>query len=186
MRTGRSAGSDGRRAEGSAGARLRLILSDSVREVVAGWRLGWLNRGVRRWCAALLLGVYGLLVGMPLLAMARGPESRLPACCRRAGAHHCAMGMAGMAQGGSGVSDGSGAAEAGGGARWMAPVERCPMWPVPVQSPRGIGFDAVLGAQPGFAVAVCHPGSVVQASSRRRIARERSRHKRGPPSGLTA
>ena len=134
--------------------------------------MGWLNRGVRRWCAALLLGVYGLLLGMPLLAMDRGPESRLPACCRRAGAHHCAMGMGAHAE-----SD---------GARWVAPVTRCPMWPAPVQGPRGVGFDAVMGAQPGFAVPVCHPGSVVQASSRRRIARERSRHKRGPPVGMIA
>lgn len=140
----------------------------------------WLNQGVRRWCAALLLGVYGLLVGMPLLAMGHGAESRLPACCRRAGAHHCAMNMASLGVGGTGLNDGAD------GARWTAPVERCPMWPVPVQGPRGVDFNAVPVVQPGFAVPVCHPGSVVQASSRRRIARERSRHKRGPPAGVIA
>lgn len=133
-----------------------------------------MNRGVRRWCATLLLGVYGLVLGMPLLAMGRGLESRLPACCRRAGMHHCAMNpMMGSGEGST-------------GRRWVGAVERCPMYPVPVEGPRGVGFDAVLGVQAGFAAPVCRSASAVQAGVRGRVARERSRHTRGPPVGMLA
>jgi hypothetical protein len=48
---------------------------------------------MQRALALTLLCIFGLPLASPLLAMTSGndPESRLPACCRRAGAHHCTM-----------------------------------------------------------------------------------------------
>src|SRR5438105_5055463 len=52
------------------------------------------NRAMRRLIAILLLLIPGLPVVSPLMAVAAGRDSALPACCRRNGAHHCDNGDA--------------------------------------------------------------------------------------------
>lgn len=46
---------------------------------------------MRRGFSILLLALFALAPVLP--ALQGGEESRLPACCRRHGAHHCAMSM---------------------------------------------------------------------------------------------
>ena len=53
----------------------------------------WHTRDVQRLCALFLLTLSAWLLVAPL-ATAPREESLLPACCRRAGAHHCMQGLA--------------------------------------------------------------------------------------------
>jgi len=46
---------------------------------------------VRRLSATLLLALFGFSLMGPAV-FASDPESNLPACCRRSGKHHCAIG----------------------------------------------------------------------------------------------
>ncbi len=48
---------------------------------------------MRRLLSLVLLLVFSLPLILPALALAQGPGANLPACCRRHGAHHCAMSM---------------------------------------------------------------------------------------------
>ncbi len=56
--------------------------------LTAGWRNGY-HTGVRRIPAILLLGLFSFSLIEP--AALAEDASRLPACCRREGLHHCAM-----------------------------------------------------------------------------------------------
>jgi len=124
---------------------------------------------LRRFLSIALLAVLGLPLFSPLLALSAGNENNLPACCRRNGKHHCMMSMAEK------ISLGSREQES-----W-APLDSCPYCPTAVlmwhhsdpSVPRAVAISAGL---------VSHPALQAQTESKRRIARERSRHKRGPPS----
>ncbi len=116
----------------------------------------------------VLLLVLGLSLVTPLLASGAADAS-VPACCRRSGRHHCTM-HTGVEVGGQGpvlqTNDGS-----------------CPYCPrfapavhLHVFTVAFMGTDATPLAS--------HPAGLVQTECRWRIARDRSRQKRGPPTLL--
>ena len=128
---------------------------------------------LRRYVAMLLLAVFGLPIVLSSVALGQDPEAGLPACCRRTGTHHCGMSL----------GERTGHAEAALQERvWKAPIERCPYCPA---SPAvSVHLDVLSpGAMPaGFGFAHGPAALIRRAECSRRIARERARHKRGPPS----
>jgi hypothetical protein len=121
---------------------------------------------VRRIAGISLILLYWL--GPLLSLMPASDESRLPACCRRHGAHHCMMNMAERA------------ALEGGEVHFAAPASKCPYYPANLRTAH---------TQASFSLAVfsvnlppvSHPTGVAQSESKRRISCDRSRQKRGPP-----
>jgi hypothetical protein len=123
---------------------------------------------MRRLSASVLLLLFSLsLIGQVAFADA---GSNLPACCRRLGAHHCAMGHPG--------------ATSPGGSLFQDAGRKCPSFPsapaVPVHSHAGLP----PAGQSVFLSAFSHPAGTAQAESRCRISFSRSCPKRGPPSTL--
>lgn len=124
---------------------------------------------LRRLLTILLLAIIGLPYATPLFALARGEDASVPACCRRNGKHHC-TGMASPANAGSEH-------------HFRAPTDLCPMYS------RGTVavHHEVLAPPVGeavFAELTSHPAGMAQVESRWRIARDRSRQKRGPPNTI--
>ena len=64
--------------------------------------------------------------------------------------------------------------------QFNAPVEKCPYYPGAVIASYS-GPYTVPTAEAVFAPLVSHPSGVAQTESKRRISRDRSRLKRGPP-----
>lgn len=128
------------------------------------------NHAVRRLLTILQL----LLLVVPTfwsafsgMNMHGNDESNLPVCCRRSGAHHCAIAASqrvGM--------DGSLSAS--------AIPQHCNYFPkgLPVipHAPVFLAPSAVY-----FSQILSHPACSAQTLARLRIARDRSRQKRGPP-----
>jgi len=118
-----------------------------------------------------MLVVLGGMYAEPLVAAATNdPEANLPACCRKHGKHHCAM-MTSLME-----------ANASGRAQVGATPERCGMYP---RGTAAVG-TTVYGA-PGvsaavYAEVVSHPAVQAQTEARYRLALDRARQKRGPPS----
>lgn len=112
-----------------------------------------------------------LVFSLPLIAPALASvpdQSRLPACCRRDGKHHCAMQMeVGNIPSGSHVL-----------------AEKCPFLTLghtPLLQPHAFPAVSSLAA----AGPVADPAAVVAAAEAGyRIAADRARHKRGPPQQL--
>lgn len=116
----------------------------------------------------LLLVIFGFSPVLPLLATGTPDDASLPACCRRNGKHHCAMQM-----------NASGTAlEAA--PTFRAPQQRCPFAPQASLSVH-TGFLAHTTQAATALVLMSHPASVAQTECKLRIARDRSRQKRGPP-----
>jgi hypothetical protein len=121
---------------------------------------------VRRLLSILLLLVFGLPLASPLLAQS---DASLPACCRRAGKHHCMS----MMDESTGTTD----------HRHVSVVqEKCAYCPavLSISNSPAMGLPVVLllpALQGQSAI-------VMQAKTSQRIAQERARHKRGPPSSL--
>jgi hypothetical protein len=132
---------------------------------------------VRRLLTILLLALCALPAFAPLLALTTPQlrESDLPACCRRNGAHHCAMSMAAM----------STLARDQYRARprsFAPPVEPCPFRTTALApAPPNSGTPGLAAASTLFASLYAHPSGLLQTQCRRRIAQARSRYKRGPP-----
>ncbi|GAA3747153.1 hypothetical protein [Terriglobus aquaticus] len=132
---------------------------------------------MRKILAIVLLLVFGLPSALPLLAAGQD-DAGLPACCRRAGKHHCAMSAEDAAKVLAGAADG----DAKRGVKQMrAAGEACPyrcamLTQTHVQ--QDLGTAASLRWYAGI---VSHPAVQAQTESRWRVARERSRGKRGPP-----
>ena len=126
---------------------------------------------MRRFFSILLLAVFGLPLVSPLFALGKNAEAGLPACCRKDGKHHCMMSMSERAK--LPQDD----------PQWSAPTERCPYYPqATIASHKDLFTPSASDAV--FASLVNHPSGVAQTESKRRISRDRSRQKRGPPTIL--
>ncbi len=124
---------------------------------------------LRKFLSILLLAAFALPFLSPLLAFGSDGEVNLPACCRRAGKHHCAMTMA--------------ESQADAGTHLSTLAEKCPCPPAVVASVHSNTLASPV-AERLFPAGVSHPSSVAQTESLRRVARDRSRQKRGPPARL--
>jgi hypothetical protein len=125
---------------------------------------------VRRLIGITLLLLFSLPLISPVLALGASSEANLPACCRRNGAHHCAMRM-------------HQAESSGNGTTFSAIPQRCPAYPAMVTSVRH-GDLSFYTASLIFAEIVSHPSVKAQTQARARVALDRSRQTRGPPTNL--
>jgi hypothetical protein len=123
---------------------------------------------LRKLIAIALLVVFGLPFAQSLFALTTKSEANLPACCRRNGKHHCMMSMAERAQS---LDDKP---------RIEAPKDKCPYAPATVAVSHH-PTDGVATASAIYAELVSLPSVRPQTESKRRIAQDRSRSKRGPP-----
>jgi hypothetical protein len=114
-----------------------------------------------------LVVLFSLPLITPLLALTGGSDANLPACCRRNGAHHCML-LAGSS---------------GAGVNFSAIPQRCPAYPA-VTTPVHRGDLSLHSAALIFAEIVSHPAIKTQTLARARVAFDRSRQKRGPPTEL--
>jgi hypothetical protein len=95
------------------------------------------------------------------------PQSNLPACCRRNGAHHCAMAAGGAAS----TPDAS--------LRSIGP--RCPAFPIAITAPAGVIVAFLKDSTTIFAGLAGRLSIQFQTEAPSRIAFNRSHQKRGPP-----
>ncbi len=123
---------------------------------------------LRKLITIALLVVFGLPFAQSLFALTPKGDANLPACCRRNGKHHCMMSMAERAQS---LDD---------KARIEAPKDKCPYAPATVAVSHH-PTDGVAAASVVYAELLSHPSVRPHTESKRRIARDRSRSKRGPP-----
>ena len=131
-------------------------------------------QALRRLISILLLAMFGLLFVLPMLVMGQDVEAGLPACCRRNGKHHCMMSL-----------DKRGKLVVSHDSQFKAPAEKCPHCPssiAPAQ-PNPLAEPTLTAAI--FGDLLSHPTGFAQTEARRRISRERSNQKRGPPSHTT-
>jgi hypothetical protein len=123
---------------------------------------------MRKLLALLLLAVFVFPLASPLLAKGTNSSRSALACCKREGKHHC---------------DGAGSqrsVSAQPGAFFTPTPEKCRYRPIAVVT-ADHNLLALTRAESGFALLVAHPSGIAQTESRLRIARDRSRRKRGPP-----
>jgi hypothetical protein len=127
---------------------------------------------LRKLLAILLLAVFAAPLASSLFALMPRSEASLPACCRRAGMHHCTQ----MAEQDSQPTD----------HRHVSVVqEKCPCCPAVLS----LGSVTTLLASPSAPLLLTmlqgQSAIVAQAEVSQRIAHDRARGKRGPPSFLT-
>ena len=123
------------------------------------------HTSVQKLLSLVLLAILGLALAAPALTGGQASESTLPACCRRAGLHHCAMHHN---------------APSPTGTRLATLTERCPFTP----SGPPIAHLAHWSTAPGtrsLALLLTLLIGLAQTECLRRIARDRARGKRGPP-----
>ena len=113
----------------------------------------------------VLLAVLGLTLAAPALTGGQLSESTLPACCRRAGLHHCAMPRN---------------APSPAGTRLAVLTERCPWGPQAAPTAHLASWSPVLSSRTTALLLTLLIG-LAQTESLWRIARDRARGKRGPP-----
>jgi hypothetical protein len=123
---------------------------------------------VRRIISITLLLAFSFALISPLLALGSTPESSLPACCRRGGAHHCMLSAEQIA-----------ALEHG--THFTSVRNKCPMFPVASLTAHHEQL-AFNHASLLFAAVLSHPAQFQQVLAWARVALEGARHKRGPPS----
>jgi hypothetical protein len=121
--------------------------------------------GIGRRLTALFLLLWPVLLP---IAPAPGADSKLPACCRRGGMHHCAMTM--------------GQPESSPG---PALQSRCLFFPNGPAVPVSRTFCLPQASQVIFVGLVSHPPSRLQAETLCRISYSRAGQKRGPPAPLS-
>ena len=129
---------------------------------------------MRRLISILLLAVFGLPFLLPMLAMGQDAEAGLPACCRRNGKHHCMMSM-----------DERGKLVVSHDPQFQAPAEKCPYCPSSVAPAQPNPLAAPMTAAAIFGDLVSHPTGFAQTEAKRRISRDRSNGKRGPPTQIS-
>ena len=125
---------------------------------------------VRRTLSITLLLLLSLPLISPLFALDSTAESRLPACCRMHGTHHCMMSVEETEALLYGV-------------HFTPAPMKCPLFPkalspVPHQT---LFFDQVALL---FGKAFSHPALSRQTEAWARVALGGARHKRGPPVAL--
>jgi hypothetical protein len=123
---------------------------------------------MRRLIGITLLLLFSSPLISPLLALTASTAANLPACCRRNGAHHCMMNMQQAESSSSGIN--------------VSTIpQKCPSYPAAVTSVQH-GDLSLHTASLIFAEIVSHPSVKTQTQARARVALDRSRQKRGPPS----
>ncbi len=124
------------------------------------------NGTVRRVLSIVLLLAFSLPLISPALALTAGSEANLPVCCRRNGAHHCAMKV-----------------RPADGVNLSSIPEHCPAYPAVVTQIRhgDLSFQAASLIVAGI---VSHPAAELQTQARARVALDRGRRQRGPPTDL--
>jgi hypothetical protein len=125
---------------------------------------------VRRLIGITLLLLLSLSLISPVLALGGSSAANLPACCRRNGAHRCMLKMHQAKSSGSGIN-------------LSAIPQKCPAYPAVVTSVQH-GKRSFHAASLIFAEIASHPSVKTQNQARARVAFDRSRHKRGPPTDL--
>jgi hypothetical protein len=128
------------------------------------------HRAVQRACAILLLVFFSFsLIGPEAFV---DSDSKLPACCRRGGKHHCAS----MDPAHKQESAATPAVKA---------TRQCASFPK-TDGVRALSTTTLPPAsQAFFASIVTHPAVQPQTEARQRISFSRSRQKRGPPISLS-
>ena len=137
----------------------------SAVSVEAAGFLRYTHRLMRRGVAILLALVFSWMLALPAFMSA---ESKVPACCRKNGKHHCMM----MAM--DTLADSAGS---------LAVRAKCPAFPKFGTVSHSAVF-AVLPGQAVFAGLVSHPAVSAQTAAGFRIFYHRSKQKRGPPASL--
>ena len=120
---------------------------------------------MRRISAILLMALFSVPLISPV-AFAPDADSKLPACCRRNGKHHCAM-MAAQSESSSGP---------------VLQAGRCGFFPPGQGIPINPGVSLLSPtSQAVFAGLLSHPASRPQTEALCRISFSRAGQKRGPP-----
>jgi hypothetical protein len=121
---------------------------------------------MRSGIATLLATVLSWMLVLPLFA--GSVALQLPACCRKDGTHHCAMGAASS-------GDGSGA---------LVSRTKCGSFPRYTVAAHTNQLGVASSASFIFAGVVSHPAASSHTEAGFRISYHRSRQKRGPPPSL--
>ena len=128
---------------------------------------------MRRLLSLVLLAVFSLPVILPALALGQDPESNLPACCRRNGAHHCRM----SAEQTQALLDGH---------HVTTVHSKCPLYPAPPTTLHqqnlsfGTARPALIDAPESLALKTAQIAAWALATE------GGARHKRGPPAVLAS
>ncbi len=126
---------------------------------------------MRKILSIVLLALFGLPLVSPVVAFAADRDAGTPACCRRAGKHHCSMSMGER----SPLTQHDPA--------FSPTPEKCPYCPATLVATH----THVLAAPPAHVIfdsLLSNPAGLAQTESKRRISRDQSRQKRGPPVNL--
>jgi hypothetical protein len=124
---------------------------------------------MRRFVGVLLILVFSV---WPLAAtLPANAESRLPACCRRQGAHHCAMSAGQISEL---------AQESSGAAPVFAPPSRCPSYPG-LLAASTVSFHALAGSPASLPSLHARPYAPLANCATARLSQFRTRAGRGPP-----
>ena len=122
---------------------------------------------MRRSLSILLIALFALPLVSPLFAQGPDGMTTLAACCRRNGAHKCALTMeqaTALAQ----------------GTHFTAVPDCCPQYPKAI-SPAPHHDLSFSAAALLFAEVVSHPSTRPQTEAWARVALDGARQKRGPP-----
>lgn len=126
---------------------------------------------MRRAPAILLLLVFSFSLIPP--AVFADSESKLPACCRRDGKHHCSM---------TSVTDGPSRASS---LALKGTPTKCPLFPTGKAIPAAGKASVPLPTYVSLAPVLSHPTAVVQTEARYRVSFSRAWQERGPPSPVS-
>jgi hypothetical protein len=132
---------------------------------------------MRRSLSILLILFFGL--GPLAVTLSASDDSRLPACCRRHGAHHCAMSEQMAAQMAAMASDAESAAPS-----VKAPAT-CPYFPGYTVALSSMTL-ALAPAQVTLPALIAQPHSPAASRANARASQLRTRANRGPPASSIA
>ena len=128
---------------------------------------------MRRVLSIFLVLFYSL--GPLAATLGASEDTRLPACCRRLGAHHCAMSMGEAAM----------MAEAASGKTMVYAPLTCPAFPGTTAATT-TGPQALVSTPVSLPVLLAQPHSPAAGRAIARISQIRTRSGRAPPAGVAA